>query len=196
MIKGRTRLYQENLYFELQETPVNERPGISEWRNVLHSFGADPNEYPHLTERLMNQLSKENFIEPVHSATDLNTFFSLQYEIPIGIYDVTKLTGNIEFNVGTESTVLEDDLGQLITLNHYIYSTDDQGPFGSLIANSPRTAVSEGTTEIIQLFYLRPSLSENECNQLLQTAGKMFCQIHGGQFEVAQLNSNKNRIRI
>lgn len=195
MIKGRTRLYQENLFFELQETPVNERPGISEWRHLLESFGADSNRLPHSTERLMDQISKQNFIEPVHSAVDLNTFFSLQYEIPIGIYDVSKLTGSIVFDIGVESTGFENQ-GQFINLNNLIYSSDEKGPFGSPIADSPRTAVTEETSECIQLFYLRPSLSESECNQLLQTAGKMFCQIHGGQFETAQLNNNNNTIRI
>ena len=39
MIKGRTRLFQENLFFELQETPVIERPGIAEWRKLWNSFG-------------------------------------------------------------------------------------------------------------------------------------------------------------
>lgn len=195
MIKGRTRLYQENLFFELQETPVNERPGISEWRHLLESFGADSNRLPHSTERLIDQISKQNFIEPVHSAVDLNTFFSLQYEIPIGIYDVSKLTGSIVFDIGVESTGFENQ-GQFINLNNLIYSSDEKGPFGSPIADSPRTAVTEETSECIQLFYLRPSLSESECNQLLQTAGKMFCQIHGGQFETAQLNNNNNTIRI
>lgn len=196
MIKGRTRLYQENLYFELLENPAKNRPGILEWHNLLQSFGINPNEQTHLAEQLMTQISNEQFIEPVNSAIDLNNFFTLQYEIPIGLYDVSKLSGDIDIRICNDSTQFEVIGGQTSTMNHMICSIDDLGAFGSPLAHSVRTAVTEDTTDLIQLFYLRPSLSENECNQLLQTAGKMFCQIHGGHYEFAQLTSNKTIISI
>ena len=100
MIKGRTQLYQENLYLEMQETPVTERPGIAEWRTIWKAFGADPNRYRHSAESLMRRISKQNYLTPFHSAVDLNNFFSLQYEMPIGIYDVAKLDGDIEIALG------------------------------------------------------------------------------------------------
>lgn len=39
MIKGRTQLYQENLFLEMQDTPVTERAGIAEWRQLWKTFG-------------------------------------------------------------------------------------------------------------------------------------------------------------
>ncbi|RKQ15633.1 B3/B4 domain-containing protein [Ureibacillus endophyticus] len=196
MIKGRTQLYQENLYLELQETPVTERPGINEWRKVWKAFGADPNRYRHSAESLMRRIGKQNYLTPFHSAVDLNNFFSLQYEIPIGIYDVAKLQGAIEIALGDEETGYEGLNGRYNTLKNILYSKDAEGAFGSPFVDSLRTAVTESTTEAIQIFYLRPSLDENECEQLLSTAGKMFTQISGGDYTTTILSKNKTVISI
>ena len=61
MIKGRTQLYQENLYLELQETPVTERTGIKEWRQLWKAFGGDPNRYRHSAESLMRRIAKQQY---------------------------------------------------------------------------------------------------------------------------------------
>ncbi|MFP7202246.1 phenylalanine--tRNA ligase beta subunit-related protein [Lysinibacillus halotolerans] len=190
MIKGRTQLYQENLYLELQESPVTERTGIAEWRKVWKSFGADPNRYRHSAESLMRRIAKQNYLSPVHSAVDLNNFFSLQYEIPIGIYDEEKLEGNIELLLGDENTGYEGLNGRYNSLKNILYSKDDNGAFGSPFVDSVRTAVTEQTRHAIQIFYLRPSLDETECLQLLNTAGKMFTQVNGGDFEITLLSKN------
>lgn len=190
MIKGRTQLYQENLYLELQENPVTQRKGIAEWRAVWKSFGADPNRYRHSAESLMRRIAKQNYLAPFHSAVDINNFFSLQYEIPIGIYDVEKLAGNIEISLGDEQTGYEGLNGRFNSLNKILSSKDEEGAFGSPFVDSVRTAVTEETTEALQIFYLRPSLDVTECEQLLATAGKMFTQVNGGDFRSFILNKD------
>ncbi|HWK21664.1 MAG TPA: phenylalanine--tRNA ligase beta subunit-related protein [Ureibacillus sp.] len=196
MIKGRTQLYQENLYLELQENPVTQREGIAEWRSVWKLFGADPNRYRHSAESLMRRIAKQNYLEPFHSAVDLNNFFSLQYEIPIGIYDVDKLVGDVEVFIGDELTGYEGLNGRYNSLKSILTSKDQEGPFGSQFVDSTRTAVTEKTTEALQLFYLRPSLEEAECNQLLASAGKMFTQVNGGEFTSYLLTINNPTISI
>ncbi|MDN4493220.1 B3/B4 domain-containing protein [Ureibacillus aquaedulcis] len=196
MIKGRTQLYQENLYLELQENPVTKREGIAEWRTVWKSFGADPNRYRHSAESLMRRIAKQNYLAPFHSAVDLNNFFSLQYEIPIGIYDFGKLSGDLEITLGGEQTGYEGINGRFNSLNNILTSKDQDGAFGSPFVDSIRTAVTEETSEAIQIFYLRPSLNESECNQLLETAGKMFTQVNGGDFNNFLLNKDNLAISI
>ncbi|MEO4054618.1 phenylalanine--tRNA ligase beta subunit-related protein [Solibacillus sp. CAU 1738] len=188
MIKGRTQLYQENLYLEMQETPVTERPGIAEWRALWKLLGADPNRYRHSAESLMRRIAKQNYLTPFHSAVDINNFFSLQYEIPIGIYDVNKLEGDITISLGNDDTSYEGLNGRFNSLKNILYSHDDEGPFGSPFVDSQRTAVTEQTTDALQIFYLRPSLTDEECMQLLASAGKMFTQVNGGDYTIALLS--------
>ncbi|MGG2105057.1 B3/B4 domain-containing protein [Lysinibacillus pakistanensis] len=189
MIKGRIQLYQENLYLEMQENPVTQREGIAEWRRLWKKLGADPNRYRHSAESLMRRISKQNYLTPYHSGVDLNNFFSLQYEIPVGLYDVDKLQGNIEIALGNEDTGYEGLNGRFNSLNKILYSYDAEGAFGSPFVDSKRTSVSEETTEALQIFYLRPSLTEENATKLLASAGKMFNQIHGGDYKVTLLTN-------
>lgn len=193
MIKGRTQLYQENLFLELQDSPVTERTGIKEWRTLWKTFGADPNRYRHSAESLMRRITKQNYLTPFHSAVDLNNFFSLQYEIPIGIYDVATLNGDIEIALGNVSTGYEGLNGRHNSLENILHSKDSLGAFGSPYIDSKRTAVTENTTDALQVFYLRPSISKEESMQLLESSGKMFTQISGGDYAVALL-SEQTRI--
>ncbi len=189
MIKGRLQLYQENLYLEMQEQPVTKRSGIAEWRQLWKKLGADPNRYRHSAESLMRRVSKQNYLTPFHSGVDVNNFFSLQYEIPVGIYDLAHLKGNVEIALGNEETGYEGLNGRFNTLNNIMFSRDEVGPFGSPFVDSKRTAVSEATTEALHIFYLRPSLSTEDAQKLLASAGKMFNQIHGGDYQIALLTT-------
>ncbi|MGN4127378.1 B3/4 domain-containing protein [Lysinibacillus sphaericus] len=189
MIKGRMQLYQENLYLEMQETSVTERAGIAEWRQLWKKLGADPNRYRHAAESLMRRISKQNYLTPFQSGVDLNNFFSLQYEIPIGLYDLSFLKGNVEIALGNEETGYEGLNGRFNSLNNILYSRDEEGAFGSPFVDSRRTAVSETTTNALQIFYLRPSLSDNQSEELLASAGKMFNQIHGGDYTTTLLTN-------
>lgn len=189
MIKGRIQLYQENLFFELQDTPVTERPGIQEWRSLWKAFGADPSRYRHSAESLLRRIAKQQYLVPFHSAVDINNFFSLQYEVPIGIYDTVHLEGDITIALGTENTSYDGLNGRSISLKNIPHSKDAIGPFGSPYVDSIRTAVSENTTDALHIFYLRPSIEEAEARQLLTSSGKMFTQVNGGDFELAVLSA-------
>ena len=190
MIKGRTRLYQESLYFDLANKNVTDIRGIKEWRETLKALSADPNRYRHSAESLYRQIAKENFLTPIQSAVDLNNFFSLQYEIPIGIYDARKLSSPVTITLGDEDTMYEALNGRTVTLRNMPHCRDTNGAFGSLYVDSKRSATSEQTTEALQVFYLRPSMDEEEAKELLTAAGNMFTQVTGGNFNIAIL-SNK-----
>ena len=190
MIKGRMQLYQENLYLELQDHPVTQLEGIAEWRKLWKKLGADPNRYRHSAESLMRRISKQNYLTPLHSGVDLNNFFSLQYEMPIGLYDVSKIKEFVEITLGHEEVGYEGLNGRFNTLKNILYSRDEVGAFGSPFVDSTRTAVTGDTTEALQLFYLQPSLTNEAANDLLMSAGKMFNQIHGGDYQIALLSND------
>ena len=116
MIKGRMQLYQENLYLELQDHPVTQLEGIAEWRKLWKKLGADPNRYRHSAESLMRRISKQNYLTPLHSGVDLNNFFSLQYEMPIGLYDVSKIKEFVEITLGHEEVGYEGLNGRFNTI--------------------------------------------------------------------------------
>lgn len=196
MLKGRLQLFQEQLFFDLYDKKPTDYPGISEWRQVWTAFGANPTKYRHSTEALMRRIAKQNYLQSYHSAVDLNNFFSLQYEIPIGIYDTSKLQGDITIQLGNESTTYDGLNGRLNTLENILALSDENGSFGSPYVDSVRTAVTEETTDAIQVFFLRPSMAIDEGLQLINAAGDMFTNLSGGATQSYLLHDKEPSIIV
>ncbi|SES20347.1 B3/4 domain-containing protein [Psychrobacillus sp. OK032] len=192
MLKGRLQLFQEQLFFEMEEKKVTEFEGIKEWRALWKKFGADPNRYRHSAEALYRRISKQNYITPIHSAVDLNNFFSIQYELPFGIYDSNKIQEDITISLGTENSEYKGLNGRENVLKNIVVLHDATGAFGSPFVDSIRTAVTENTTEAIQVVFLRPSIGKEEGEKLLNSISDMFHQIHGGDVNSTVL-SNENK---
>jgi DNA/RNA-binding domain of Phe-tRNA-synthetase-like protein len=181
MVKGRLQLFQESLFFDMQEKELTDFAGIAEWRQVFKATGTNPSRYRPSVEALYRRIKKQNYLQPVHSAIDLNNFFSLQYEVPIGIYDTEQINGPVFLKIGEDGEEYVGLNGRNNSLKDMIVSADETGPFGSPFVDSERTKVTEVTKQALQIIYLRPSTSMEEANKLTESLMNMFIQIHGGE---------------
>lgn len=181
MLKGRLRLFQESLYFDYADKKITEVPAINEWRKLFKAIGTDPSRYRPSSEALYRRVQKQQYLDYVNSAVDLNNFLSLQYQIPLGIYDVKQIKGNVSIEIGTDQATYLAINGRDVSMAKKLVSVDENGPFGSPYVDSKRTAVSTSTTDALHLVYLQPSQTKEDAAQLLQALAKMFTQIHGGE---------------
>ncbi len=196
MLKGRLQLFQEQLFFELEDKSVTSFEGIQEWRSLWKTLGADPNRYRPSMEAMYRRIAKQNYITPLHSAVDLNNFFSLRYEIPLGIYDMGQIKGDILLTVGNEETAYFGLNGRENNLNGIMTLQDEAGAFGSPFVDSKRTAVTEDTITALQVVFLRPSMQQEAAIKLVESMGQMFTQVHGGEAESILLSRNQIEWRI
>ncbi|AOH53609.1 hypothetical protein ABE28_004545 [Peribacillus muralis] len=181
MVKGRLQLFQEALFFDLEEKEFTDFSGIKEWRAIFKATGANPSRYRPSVEALYRRIKKQNYLAPIHSATDLNNFFSLLYEVPIGIYDADKLKGEIAIKLGKDTDGYVGLNGRFNSLENMIVSADHDGPFGSPYVDSERTKVTEETKSAIQIIYLQTKTPVKEAQQLTKSLMDMFLEIHGGE---------------
>jgi DNA/RNA-binding domain of Phe-tRNA-synthetase-like protein len=187
MLIGRLQLFQESLMFDLETKPVSQFAGIQEWRTIFKKIGTDPSKYRPSIEALYRRIKNGNLIISKQSAVDVNNFFSLQYEIPFGIYDEDKIKGDISINIGTEDSEYDAVNGRLISFNKKLVCEDALGAFGSPFVDSKRTMVTEKTKNAVQIVYLKPSMSKDEATHLLNAAQKMFVQVHGGETDTVTI---------
>ncbi|CAG9621816.1 B3/B4 domain-containing protein [Sutcliffiella rhizosphaerae] len=189
MLKGRIRLFQESLHLDLEEKDMKDIEGVAVWRSYFKEVGTDPSRYRPSVEALYRRIKKGQFLEPFHSAVDLNNFFSLKYEIPLGIYDLRKIEGNVIIHAGEKGGSYQGLNGREIKLDHMIHTADDAGPFGSPFVDSIRTAVSLDTTAALHVVYFKPSMDDSECGEMLTAISDMFLQVHGGSSECQLVKS-------
>ena len=183
MLMGRLRLFQESLYFDYADLKVSDIPEINEWRKLFKTIGTDPNRYRPSNEALYRRVQKEQYLHTVNSAVDMNNFLSLQYKIPLGIYDSSYLDGDVVIKIGTEQDSYIAINEREISLTKKLVSADQHGAFGSPYVDSKRSAVTQNTTQALHLIYFQPSLQKDEAINLLQALSNMFTQIHGGTAE-------------
>ncbi|MEI5906273.1 phenylalanine--tRNA ligase beta subunit-related protein [Bacillus spongiae] len=180
MLKGRLQLFQESIYFDVDTKPLEQRSGISEWRNLFKTIGTNPSRYRPSVEAMYRRIYKQNYLNTVHSAVDLNNFFSLQYETPIGLYDLEKINHSVTIEIGTKNDTFIGLNRRENSLENMIITKDKLGAFGSPFVDSERTAVNTDTTHALQIVYLPPSISNDRGKQLTHSLEKMFTNIHGG----------------
>ncbi|MDX1807653.1 MAG: phenylalanine--tRNA ligase beta subunit-related protein [Paenisporosarcina sp.] len=188
MLKGRMQLYQEHLFFDLQDKELTDYQGIKEWRVLWKKFGADPGRYRPSMEAMMRRIRNQKYLQPLNSGVDLNTFFSLQYEIPVGLYDVSQIEGDIHIRLGDAESSYTGINGRDNTLSGILCVEDTLGPFGSPFVDSIRTVVKETTVEGLQIFFLQPSTTMEDAEKLIKSAGRMFAQVNGGSYSTFLLN--------
>lgn len=181
MLKGRLRLYQEQIFFDLEEKSVTDVDGIKEWRKVFKAVGTDPNRYRPSNEALYRRIQKQQYLHTIHSAVDLNNFFSIQYEIPFGIYDLDHISRNVLLKIGSERNEYEAMNGRTVHMHNKLVTVDEKGAFGSPYVDSKRTAVHRSTKNALHIVYLRPSMTVQHAENMMNSISTMFTQIHGGE---------------
>ncbi|RYL93110.1 hypothetical protein EWI07_08405 [Sporolactobacillus sp. THM7-4] len=183
IIAGRLPLFYENIRLSLKDHPVRSIKGVEEWREVFKKAGTDPSRYRPSQESLLRRIKKDGRLHSVHSAVDLNNFFSVQYGIPIGIYDSARLHAPLKITIGTEKDQYDGLNGRTMHMADKIVSADRDGAFGSPIVDSRRTCVTGNTTDALQIVYIRPSMDSAEALRLVKAMADMFTQAHGGEHE-------------
>lgn len=183
-LREQLSVIQEEIGARLEKKSYADIPGLYEWRWVFKTLGTDPSRYRPSAEALYRRVKKGDKLSPIHSVADLNNYFSLKYEVPIGVYDLDKFEGAVEIRVGVESDSYEGINGRQMNMEGKLLSADASGAFGSPIVDSKRTMVTNDTTNALQIVYLRPGMDKTEAERLIQDIRTRSEQIHGGKQEL------------
>lgn len=123
-------------------------------RTVYRKLGKDPTKYRLSSEKLIRRVVKGEGIEHINNVVDLANWLSVELKAPIGVYDASKIKGDIVMDFGRSGETYKCLAGYELNLEGLPLLRDEIGPFGSSTADSVRTAVDEFTTLAILCVYL------------------------------------------
>jgi DNA/RNA-binding domain of Phe-tRNA-synthetase-like protein len=72
-----------------------ELPEIQAWRRAFSRMGLKPTQYRCASESLLRRLRKEGDLPKLHPLVDLCNSISLAFAIPVAVFDVSKITGEL-----------------------------------------------------------------------------------------------------
>ena len=74
----------------------SELPEIAAWRRVFSRMGLKPTQYRCASEALLRRFRKENALPRIHPLIDLCNAVSLAFAIPVAVFDLAKVDGDLE----------------------------------------------------------------------------------------------------
>ncbi|GAB3482518.1 B3/B4 domain-containing protein [Polaromonas eurypsychrophila] len=88
-------------------------PEVQAWRRVFAKMGLQPTKYRCASEALLRRLRKENALPRLHPLVDLCNAISAAFAIPIAVFDLSKVTGDMQVRHATGSESYHNSSGQL-----------------------------------------------------------------------------------
>lgn len=145
---------------------VAEDPVIAGIRQLFKSVGIDPSRYRSSGEALVRRISKGQGLYYINCIVDINNICSIESLFPLGAYDRDCVRGDIEIRLGRSDETYRG-IGKTINIDGKLVSADDEGAFGSPIADSERTKIREHSREALILLYAPVSSDDSEIRRTL-----------------------------
>jgi DNA/RNA-binding domain of Phe-tRNA-synthetase-like protein len=91
----------------------SELPEIQAWRRTFARMGLKPTQYRCASEALLRRYRKEGSLPPIHPLIDLCNAVSLAFAIPVAVFDVAGITGDLEVRYADGSEVYDTFSGEV-----------------------------------------------------------------------------------
>ena len=163
-------------------TPPAESAAV---RTMYKRVGIDPTKTRPSNEALLRRVRKGDTIPRINSAVDIVNWCSLEFQLPYGLYDFSKVSGAVTMRLGAEGESYPGIRKDAVNVGGRITVADGIGAFGNPTSDSARTMVTPGATELLIVIYAPRELPRAQLDHVLRITGERFQSIAGG----AQLQS-------
>jgi DNA/RNA-binding domain of Phe-tRNA-synthetase-like protein len=149
-------------------------------RTMYKKVGLDPTKTRPSNEALLRRVRKGDAIPRINSAVDVVNWCSLEFQLPYGLYDFSKVSGPVMMRIGAGGEkyagIRKDD----VNVGGRITVADDIGPFGNPTSDSARTMVTPSTTELLVVVYTPTEIPRSQLERVVRVTSERFELICGG----------------
>lgn len=92
---GPSRRFLDAARARLEDATEGELPEIQAWRRAFTRMGLKPTQYRCASEALLRRLRQEGSLPALHPAIDLCNAVSAAHAIPIAVFDVARIEGDL-----------------------------------------------------------------------------------------------------
>ena len=176
---------------EHQGKSVGSVAEIQAARRLFRAIGIDPTRRRPSSEALLHRALKGKPFHSVNSLVDVGNWCSLDFLLPVCVYDHDKIVGGVTIRRGKDEESYIGLNNRTVNLHHRYVISDEKGAFGSPITDSLRTAVDEQTKRAILVIFAPVDYD----SQLLRSRADIFTKrtidICGGHLVGVQILGNR-----
>ena len=164
-----------------QNTNIGEIPSVMNARNLFRSIGMDPTKHRPSSEALLRRALKGLEYYSINTLVDIGNWCSLDFLLPICVYDTDKTEGEITARLGKEGESYFGHNNREANLYNRFVVADEKGPFGSPITDSTRTAVDVNTKNAILIIFVPQEFDDDILQKQMDIFTERVKKICGGE---------------
>jgi DNA/RNA-binding domain of Phe-tRNA-synthetase-like protein len=130
---------------------VLESPQILATRAAYKALGKDPARYRGSAEALLRRIIAGKGLPQINTVVDVINLVSVESRLPIGLYDLAHVNGNIVFRAGRAGETYKGIGKYDLNLEGLPVFCDALGPHGSPTSDSERTMVTSETKHVLAI---------------------------------------------
>jgi DNA/RNA-binding domain of Phe-tRNA-synthetase-like protein len=138
---------------EIQKLPfprgVLESAQVETTRKAYKALGKDPARYRGSAEALLRRVVAGKGLPQVNAVVDVINLVSVESRLPIGLYDLGHVVGDIVFRAGRAGETYKGIGKYDLNLEGLPLFADTVGPHGSATSDSERTMVTAATNQVL-----------------------------------------------
>ncbi len=140
---------------EIQKLPfprgVLESPQVEAARKAYKALGKDPARYRGSAEALLRRVVAGKGLPQINAVVDVINLVSVESRLPIGLYDLGHIVGEIVFRAGRKGETYKGIGKYDLNLEGLPLFADTVGPHGSATSDSERTMVTGATKQVLAI---------------------------------------------
>ncbi|NOX87386.1 MAG: hypothetical protein GXO77_00025, partial [Calditrichaeota bacterium] len=129
--------------------PLSSNEIIGHVRRLYRRIGWEPTRYRPSSEALARRILQNKGWYRINNAVDLGNLVSARFHLPMGLYDLDKINGPVQVDVGRPDESYEGISKSEIHAEGKLILRDQTGIFGNPTADSKRTSVDADTRNIL-----------------------------------------------
>lgn len=157
---------------------VLESPQILATRAGYKALGKDPARYRGSAEALLRRIIAGKGLPQINTVVDIINVVSIESRLPIGLYDLAHVSGDIVFRAGRAGETYKGIGKYDLNLEGLPVFCDAVGPHGSPTSDSERTMVTGETTHVLAIIISFGG--KDALPRWTQRTGELFAQYANG----------------
>jgi DNA/RNA-binding domain of Phe-tRNA-synthetase-like protein len=141
-------------------------------RAMYKRVGLDPTKTRPSSEALLRRVRKGEGLPRINSMVDVCNWCSLEFQLPYGLYDASRIEGDVELRVGRPGESYPGIRKDEVHVGGRIALVDAAGPFGNPTSDSARTMVTTATTLALLVVFAPRDVTPSRLAHVLDTTAR------------------------
>lgn len=159
---------EEYLKQKFKEKRPAEDEVIGHVRRMYRRIGWEPTRYRPSSEALLRRIIQGKGLYRINNLVDYGNIVSAKFHLPMGLYDVARIRGQANFDVGKPEESYQGISKEEIHAEGKLILRDDEGIFGNPTADSLRTSITSQTSKALAVFFCPPEVSKEYLLSVLE----------------------------